>query len=131
LAREPISKVSDSTAKANEPLRLAQSALQRLVTASTASDSLVVAALGELALIAETLVLGRSEGSRKISREVKEEFREIGRTVGAVGRGAVLHPSSSGGANTAKNEDRSPEGSDGGMGKEEAVFRAVSFLPRL
>ncbi|GAA5841119.1 hypothetical protein JCM5353_003658 [Sporobolomyces roseus] len=89
LARQPLhhSSTSDSTSDSNEPLRLAQSALQRLVTAPTASDSLVIAGLG---------------------------------------RGAVLNPSGGAGAiTTTRNGDGSPEGSDGGMGKEEAVFRAA------
>lgn len=133
LARQPLhhSSTSDSTSDSNEPLRLAQSALQRLVTAPTASDSLVIAGLGELALIAENLVLQSGE-DKKVSKKVKEEFREVGRVIGAVGRGAVLNPSGGAGAiTTTRNGDGSPEGSDGGMGKEEAVFRAVSFSARI
>lgn len=129
LARQPISNSASSQTRTNEPLRLAQSALQRLVTASTTSDALVVAGLRELALIAETLVLRPEHGTTKVGKEVKEEFREIGRTVGAVGRGAVLHSAAGSGANGARNGDASVEGSDAGMGKEEAVFKAVSLPP--
>ncbi|GAA5990191.1 hypothetical protein JCM5350_001078, partial [Sporobolomyces pararoseus] len=136
LAREPLSPSTSTSERTNEPLRLAQSALQRLVTGSTASDSVVVAGLGELALTAETLVCQQQgggtrqqNGKAKIGKDVREEFREIGRTVGAVGRGAVLHPSTTAAVtDLVKNGDSldaTPEGSDGGMGKEEAVFRAA------
>jgi len=87
----------------------------------------VIAGLGELALIAENLVLQTGE-DKKVSKKVKEEFREVGRVIGAVGRGAVLNPSGGAGAVMTRNGDGSPEGSDGGMGKEEAVFRAVSSI---
>lgn len=133
LAREPL--ISTTHSKVNEPLGLAQSALQRLVTSSTTSDSVVVAGLSELALIAETLIgikdpnqsSSSTSTSSKLSKQVIDEFKEIGRTVGAVGRGAVLmNPSSSNGNGNDFNHTMSPEGSDGGMGKEEAVFKAVS-----
>jgi len=132
LAREPL--ISTSHSKVNEPLGLAQSALQRLVTSSTTSDSVVVAGLSELALIAETLIgikdpnqSSSSTSTSKLSKQVIDEFKEIARTVGAVGRGAVLmNPSSSNGNGNDFNHTMSPEGSDGGMGKEEAVFKAVS-----
>ncbi|GAA6012158.1 hypothetical protein JCM11491_001767 [Sporobolomyces phaffii] len=80
LAREPVAQASAPPARTSEPLRLAQSALQRLVTTSNASDSVVVAGLGELALIAESLVAAHGPETGKISREAKEEFKEIGRT---------------------------------------------------
>ncbi|GAA5850869.1 hypothetical protein JCM3766R1_005907 [Sporobolomyces carnicolor] len=111
-----------------EPLELAQSAFQRLLTnnnshndgklgggGTTVSDQIVVAGLRELGLIANTIVsryLVSHDGNATINGEesrepdvdtaatararnrVKEEFREIARTIGAVGRGAVLVSSS-------------------------------------
>ncbi|GAA5933147.1 1-phosphatidylinositol 4-kinase STT4 [Sporobolomyces koalae] len=119
LAREPVAGASDSK-HSSEPLRLAQSALQRLVTTPTASDALVIAGIGELALIAETLVMSRTAGSETLATEIKSEFREIGRTVGAVGRGAVLNP-----AGGVKADDAHFDESDEGGNKEDAVFRAA------
>ncbi|GAA5911601.1 1-phosphatidylinositol 4-kinase STT4 [Sporobolomyces salmoneus] len=98
-----------------EPLKLAQSLFQRLVTSSSSSstttavdDRILVAALHELGLIAETIVvecdvdvsISTKKGVSR--RETRESFKEIGRTVGAVGRGAVL--SSSDGVNVGEGE---------------------------
>ncbi|GAA6062176.1 hypothetical protein JCM10212_005131 [Sporobolomyces blumeae] len=148
LARSPLKSTPSSATNgtgssktSNETLRLAQSALQRLVTTPNASDALVIAGLYELALVAETFVIGTPESktnsnSNRVGKAERDEFREIGRTIGAVGRGAVLGPPSGtngfGRGRGGTLDDASPDGSEGGMGKEEAVYRAaVRALDRL